>query len=217
MGVRAGWGFTHLHKHPPAEPCFHQGLGHPAGSVRRRAVHLGVVLPREGTSAVCPPAAIGVHNDLSASDTGIPLRRKRKTRRVDVGGGVAETLAWPLDHGLETVSEASRSVCSKAPLAESQPETLGSNPSSVRVVIEVRSAAGTSSEKGPSSDGPLGSQPTHQAFVVGVDYNGETRVQKGPVLGPIYPGRSPSWCHLANIIPRLLRCLFRAMPVHRDV
>lgn len=64
---------------------------------------------------MCPPAAIGVHNDLSASDTGIPLRRKRKTRRADVGGGVAETLAWPLDHGLETVSEASRSVCSKDP------------------------------------------------------------------------------------------------------
>lgn len=42
---------------------------------------------------MCPPAAIGVHDDLSASDTGIPLRRKRKTWRADVGGRVAETLA----------------------------------------------------------------------------------------------------------------------------
>ena len=110
-GVQAGWAFTHLHKHPPAEPCLHQRLGHPAGSIRCRAVHLGVVLPGEGAPAVCPPAAVGVHDDLSASDTGVPLWRKRKTRSGDVRGGVAKTLGWPLDHNLETVSTASRSVC----------------------------------------------------------------------------------------------------------
>lgn len=74
---------THLHKHSPAEPCFHQGLGHPAGSVRCRAVHLCVVFPREGSPTMRPPAAIGVHNNLTASDTRIALQKERKKQRGD--------------------------------------------------------------------------------------------------------------------------------------
>ena len=74
-----GWDLTHLHEHSPAEPRFHQGLGHPAGSIRRRAVHLGVVLPGEGAPTVCPPATVGVHDDLAASDARIPLQRERET------------------------------------------------------------------------------------------------------------------------------------------
>ena len=93
LGVRAAWGPTHLHKHSPAEPRLHQGLGHPAGSVRGRAVHLGVVLPGEGAPAVRPPAAVGVHNDLTASDARIPLQRERKTQREDVGGGGGQSTA----------------------------------------------------------------------------------------------------------------------------
>lgn len=78
LGGGAG---THLHKHSPAQPCFHQGLGHPAGSVSRRAVHLGVVLPGEGPATVRPPAAVGVHDNLPASDSGIPLQEERGKRR----------------------------------------------------------------------------------------------------------------------------------------
>lgn len=64
---------THLDQHPSAEPGFHQGLGHPAGSVGSGAVHLGVVFAREGAAAVGPPAAVGVDDDLAARQTRVTL------------------------------------------------------------------------------------------------------------------------------------------------
>lgn len=77
-----GWWPAHLHQYSPAESCLHQGLGHPAGSICSRAVHFGVVLPREGTTTMRPPAAIRVHDDLSACDARIPLWRGRKQWQV---------------------------------------------------------------------------------------------------------------------------------------
>lgn len=74
-------GLTHLHEHSPAESRFHQGLGHPAGSISCRTVHLGVVLPGEGPSTVRPPTAIGVHDNFTASDARIPLQTERKKWR----------------------------------------------------------------------------------------------------------------------------------------
>jgi hypothetical protein len=69
-------GATYLNKHSPAEPSLYQGLGHPAGSISCWAVHLGVVLSREGTTTMGTPASVCVHNNLAARDTCIPLQRE---------------------------------------------------------------------------------------------------------------------------------------------
>ena len=56
-----------------AELSRDEGLGDPAGRVGARAVDLGGVLAREGAAAVGAPAAVGVDDDLAASDTSIAL------------------------------------------------------------------------------------------------------------------------------------------------
>ena len=48
-------------------------LTDPARSVRGRAVDLGEVLAREGTTTVRTPATVGVDDDLATSQTGITL------------------------------------------------------------------------------------------------------------------------------------------------
>ena len=50
-----------------------QGLGDPAPDVRGRAIDLGEILAGEGTATVGAPTAIGVDNDLAASETGVAL------------------------------------------------------------------------------------------------------------------------------------------------
>lgn len=118
---------THLHKHSPAQPCFHQGLGHPAGSVSRRAVHLGVVLPGEGPTAVRPPAAVGVHDDLPASDARIPLQRERGTQgdesRAPGPGKRALRHCDGWSHRWERVPCSGPGASFKGPLAWSRPDT----------------------------------------------------------------------------------------------
>lgn len=70
---------AYLNQDTAAEPSLHQRLGHPAGCVGGRPVHLGVVLAREGPAAVRSPAAVGVNNDLPASDTSITLNQGQNT------------------------------------------------------------------------------------------------------------------------------------------
>lgn len=66
----------YLDQHPPAQPSLDERLGHPAGSIGRRPVHLGVVLAREGTPTMSPPAAVSVHDDLAACQPCITLEEK---------------------------------------------------------------------------------------------------------------------------------------------
>lgn len=62
-------------------------LGDPARKVSGRAVDLGVVLSGESTTTVGTPAAIGVDDDLAASETGITLGTTddEQTRGLDLG------------------------------------------------------------------------------------------------------------------------------------
>lgn len=64
---------THLDQHAPAETSLHQRFGHPAGGVGSRAVHLGVVLPGEGSAPVSAPAPVSVHDDFTACQTSVTL------------------------------------------------------------------------------------------------------------------------------------------------
>lgn len=48
-------------------------LGDPAGKVGGRAVDLGEVLAREGTTTVSTPATIGVDDDLASGQAGVTL------------------------------------------------------------------------------------------------------------------------------------------------
>lgn len=67
---------THLDQHTPAETRLHQRLGHPAGGVGSRAVHLGVVLPGKGSAPMGAPAPVGVHDDFTARQTSVTLRTR---------------------------------------------------------------------------------------------------------------------------------------------
>lgn len=69
---------AYLDQNTAAEPSFHQGLGHPAGGVGGRPVHLGVVLAGEGAAAVRAPAAVRVHDDLPPRDTGVTLSQGQR-------------------------------------------------------------------------------------------------------------------------------------------
>jgi len=62
-----------LDKASPAELGSHKGLGDPAGSISGRAIDLGPVLSREGSSSVGSPTSVGVDDDLSSGDSGISL------------------------------------------------------------------------------------------------------------------------------------------------
>jgi len=65
---------THLHETASAEVGLDQGLGDPAGRVRRRAVHLGEVLAGEGAAAVRTPTAVCVDDNFAARQARVPLR-----------------------------------------------------------------------------------------------------------------------------------------------
>lgn len=51
-----------------------EGLGDPAADVGGGAIDLGEILAGESTTTVGTPAAVGVDDDLAASETGIALR-----------------------------------------------------------------------------------------------------------------------------------------------
>ena len=52
----------------------HDVLGHPPHGVRRGPVHLGRILAGEGAATVAGHAAVGVDDDLAASETGVAHR-----------------------------------------------------------------------------------------------------------------------------------------------
>lgn len=67
---------SHLNQHSSAQFGLHQRLSHPACSIGSRAVHLGVVLSREGPTTMSPPSTICVHNNLPTCNTSISLKAK---------------------------------------------------------------------------------------------------------------------------------------------
>ncbi len=56
------------------QPRGHHVLGHPAGGVSGGTVHFGGILSGESSAAMGCGPAVGVHNDLSSGEAGIPLR-----------------------------------------------------------------------------------------------------------------------------------------------
>lgn len=67
-------GVRELDEAAASEAGVDQGLGDPAGSVGRRAIDLGEVLAREGTSTVGTPATVGIDDDLAAGQASVTLR-----------------------------------------------------------------------------------------------------------------------------------------------
>merc|ERR1712137_1538714 len=67
-------GVGELHERTLAEAALYHRLGHLTANVRSRAVNLGGVLPRERTTAVGTPAAVGVDDNFAACQAGIALR-----------------------------------------------------------------------------------------------------------------------------------------------
>jgi hypothetical protein len=79
----------------------HDVLGHVAGGVGGRAVHLGWVLAAEGAAAVGAGAAVGVHDDLAAGEAAVALRAAddEAARGVDQVLGVLQPFLG--QHGLD--------------------------------------------------------------------------------------------------------------------
>mmetsp|Transcript_59826 Transcript_59826/g.96735 ORF Transcript_59826/g.96735 Transcript_59826/m.96735 type:complete len:470 (-) Transcript_59826:87-1496(-) len=93
-------GVGKLHQSTLCKSRGHNGLGHLAGDVRSRAVHLRWVLAREGTTTMRTPATIGVDDDFPSGKTSISLRTTddELPRGVDVN--VAGCLVEDADGGL---------------------------------------------------------------------------------------------------------------------
>ena len=82
-GLRNTNSIGELDKSTASKAGSDQRLGDPAAKVSSRAVDLGVVLAREGTTTVCTPAAICVDDDLTASEASITLG---STNNEEAGG-----------------------------------------------------------------------------------------------------------------------------------
>ena len=70
-GLRHADGIGDLHLAAVGQPRGHHVLRYPARRVGRRAIHLGAVLAGERPAAVASHAAVGVHDDLAAGETGV--------------------------------------------------------------------------------------------------------------------------------------------------
>jgi hypothetical protein len=66
-------GVGDLNKATASQAGSHDGLGDPPRGVRGTTVDLAVVLAGERTTSMGAPAAVGVDNDLAASETSITL------------------------------------------------------------------------------------------------------------------------------------------------
>jgi len=82
-GLSDADGVRELDKGTTAEAGGDEGLGNPAADVGSRAVDLREVLSGEGTATVGTPSAVGVNDDLTASQTGVALRA---TNDEEAGG-----------------------------------------------------------------------------------------------------------------------------------
>lgn len=82
------------------------GLGYPTSGVCSRAIYLGWILAREGTTTVSAPATISINDDLTASDTSITLRtaNDEASRRVKVIDGLVIKEVCG-DHSLDNLLE----------------------------------------------------------------------------------------------------------------
>mmetsp|Transcript_48062 Transcript_48062/g.94926 ORF Transcript_48062/g.94926 Transcript_48062/m.94926 type:complete len:307 (+) Transcript_48062:1372-2292(+) len=90
QGVSDTDGVRDLDKAALGESGCNNGLGGPASSVGGRAVDLGGVLSREGTTTVRTPTAIGINDDLAASEAGVSVGASddEAPRGVQVEDGV---------------------------------------------------------------------------------------------------------------------------------
>jgi hypothetical protein len=66
-------GIGDLYECAAAEFGVDEGLGDPAGGVGRRAIDLGEILARKGTTSVSTPSSVCVDDDLSAGQTSVTL------------------------------------------------------------------------------------------------------------------------------------------------
>ena len=82
-------GVRQLYEGTTGQPRGDQRLGDPAAEIRSRAVDLGEVLAGEGTTTVGAPAAVGIDDDLAASQAGITLRtaNDEETRGLNLDFG----------------------------------------------------------------------------------------------------------------------------------
>ena len=74
--------------------CLHDGLGDVAGHICRGAVYLGGILTAECAAAVTGVAAVGIHNDLAAGESGIGSG----AAQYKPPGGVDEILGFGIQH-----------------------------------------------------------------------------------------------------------------------
>mmetsp|Transcript_18712 Transcript_18712/g.46482 ORF Transcript_18712/g.46482 Transcript_18712/m.46482 type:complete len:374 (-) Transcript_18712:63-1184(-) len=63
-----------LHQCPLAQSSGNQRLGDPAGGIGRGPINLGGVLARKGATPVGAPSTVGVNDDFSSRQTGVPVR-----------------------------------------------------------------------------------------------------------------------------------------------
>lgn len=68
----------HLNQHPPAQFGLDQGLGHPAGSIGSRAIHLGEIFTRESSPTMGPPASVRINDDLPTRHSSITLAEEEE-------------------------------------------------------------------------------------------------------------------------------------------
>ena len=81
---------SYLHKCAASKTSSNNALGGLTDNVSTRSIHLGRILAREGTSSMSSPATVGINDDLSASQTSIPMRSTdhKPTRRIQVENGL---------------------------------------------------------------------------------------------------------------------------------
>lgn len=79
-------GVRKLHERAAGELCMDEGLCDPASEVCSGTVDLAVVLSGESTTSVGSPSTVGIHDDLTASQTGVTLwaTDDEEARRLDL-------------------------------------------------------------------------------------------------------------------------------------
>ena len=87
-------GVSELHFQLAGQSGRHQVLGHVAGHVGGRAIHLGRVLPGERPAAVVAGAAVGVHDDLAPAQPAITVGSPDH----EAPGGVDVVLGVVVEH-----------------------------------------------------------------------------------------------------------------------
>jgi len=87
-GIRDTNGVRNLNKCASAKLGGNKRLGDPSAVVGGRAIDLGRVLTREGSSAVGTPSTVGINDDLTSGQTGITVRSTDDEAARRVGGNL---------------------------------------------------------------------------------------------------------------------------------